>query len=181
MRALFLFVFLYSGILFSQEDSKKERFGDKNTFSQFEITVPLRGNDTYGEIDNNGNRSDYMIVPDGISSKFGYGIHHNKWIGISIHSGIDWKITPKLVSVTVYAQVTLNPIISGETRLLLQGGFGHSFALGRGNLSGNYYKARLGITTDDDLSLFIDASSYGFEIHQQEMGSFSLGFSIMTF
>lgn len=181
IKFLFFLFITYTIQLAAQKNATSEPFGDKIIFSQFEITIPLKGNDTYGEIDDYGNRSDYMIVPDGISTKFGYGIHHNKWIGLSIHSGIDWKITPKLVSVPVYAQVTFNPIISGETRLLIQSGFGQSFALGRGSLSGNYYKARLGITTDSDISVFLDASFYGFEIHQQEMGSFSLGFSLMTF
>ena len=183
MKIKFLF-FLFTINTFqlaAQKNGTSEPFGDKIILSQFEITIPLKGNDTYGEIDDYVNRSDYMIVPDGISTKFGYGIHHNKWVGLSIHSGIDWKITPKLVSVPIYAQLTFNPIISGETRLLIQSGFGQSFALGRGSLSGNYYKARLGITTDSDISVFLDASFYGFEIHQQEMGSFSLGFSLMTF
>ncbi|WP_338409563.1 hypothetical protein [uncultured Flavobacterium sp.] len=170
-----------TSLLFSQDQSNYESFSKKTTFTQFELTVPLKGNDTYGEIDPNGNRSNYIIVPDGISTKFGFGIHFEKWIGLSLHSGIDWKITPKLVSTPVYAQITLNPLLGYDTRLLIQAGYGHSFAIGRGNLNGKYYKARLGVTTEDDLGIFIDVSSYGFAVKGTEMGSFSLGFCIFVF
>ncbi len=175
MKFKLLFVIFFSNFLYSQEKSK-----NSFTFSQFEITIPLKGNDTYGEIDENGNRSDYVLVPDGISSKFGYGIHHNKWLGISIHSGIDWKITPKLVAVPVYGQITINPKIGEETGIILQVGLGQSFALGRGNLSGTYHKIRLGLS-DSDLSLFIDISLHGFQIRGNDMGSFSVGISLFTF
>ena len=175
MKYTILFVLFFSSFIYSQENSK-----NSFTFSQFEITIPLKGNDTYGEIDGNGNRSNYLIVPDGISSKFGYGIHHNKWIGISIHSGIDWKITPKLVAVPVYGQFTFNPKIGNETGILFQVGMGKSYAIGRGNLSGNYHKIRLGLS-DSDLSLFIDVSSHGFQIRGNDMGSFSVGISLTTF
>ncbi|WP_339838595.1 hypothetical protein [uncultured Flavobacterium sp.] len=182
MKTWIFTLFLCStNLLFSQEQSNYERFGDKITFTQFELSVPLKGNDTYGEIDSNGNRSDYRFVPDGISTKFGYGIHHEKWVGISLHSGIDWKITPKLVSIPVYAQLTLNPLLGDETRLLVQAGYGQSFAIGRGNLNGNYYKARLGITTADDLGIFIDTSFYGFAVNGTEIGSLSIGISIFVY
>lgn len=178
---IFILTFLATFFQVSAQENKKSTpFSEKSTFTQFEITIPLKGNDTYGEIDDYGTRSDYMLVPDGISSKFGYGIHHNKWVGISIHSGIDWKITPKLVSVPVYGQITLNPRIGEETGILLQLGLGKSFALGRGDLSGTYHKIRLGLS-DSDLALFIDVSSHGFSIRGTEMGSFSIGISLFSF
>lgn len=182
MKAWIFTLFLCSiNFLFSQEQLNFESFSEKTTFTQFELTIPLKGNDTYGEVDNNGNRSDYRFIPDGISTKFGFGIHFEKWVGLSLHSGIDWKITPKLVSTPVYAQITLNPLLGDETRLLVQAGYGHSFAIGRGNLNGKYYKARLGVTTGDDLGIFIDVSTYGFAVKGTEIGSFSLGICIFVF
>lgn len=164
--------------LFAQEESDTTK---KITFIQTELSIPLSINPNRNDTNEYNNERQSFFVPDGVSSKIGYGIHHNKWIAISAHTGIDWKITPQLVSVPVYGQLSLSPSVGDELRLLLQTGFGHSFALGRGKLSGNYYKIRLGLTSSDDLSLFADVSYYGFQIHQVTMGSLSLGISLTSF
>lgn len=62
-----------------------------------------------------------------------------------------------------------------------QFGFGQSFVLGRGNLAGNYYKARIGFLNNDDFSLFIDSSFYGFKFNQQSLNTISLGLSVFSF
>jgi hypothetical protein len=69
-----------------------------NRFTQFDISTPLKGNSTYGEIDRNGVRSDYWLLPDGLSLKYGVGIHREKWVSIGIQTGIDWIATQKLKS-----------------------------------------------------------------------------------
>ena len=53
-----------------------------NRFTQFDISVPLKGNSTYGEIDSNGVRSDYWLLPDGLSLKYGIGMPHFSFVQI---------------------------------------------------------------------------------------------------
>ena len=87
----------------------------------------------------------------------------------------------KLISVPIYAQLSISPKIADETRLITQFGFGQSFVLGRGNLGGNFYKARIGFLNNDDFSLFIDSSFYGFKFNQQSLNTISLGLSVFSF
>jgi len=61
------------------EQEKSKPLSDIGQFFIFDLSVPFRGNETYGEIDENGNRSDYWFLPDGIGAKFGYGIHFSDW------------------------------------------------------------------------------------------------------
>jgi hypothetical protein len=162
--------------------SQEDELSEKGTFFQFDFSVPLRGNDTYGEIDENGNRSDYWFLPDGLATKFGYGGYLKNWICISANTGIDWVGSHKLVSVPVYGAISLQPGIANETRLIFQFGYGKSFALGRGNLMGTYKKFRIGIIGVDSFSLFADVSLNGFALYDiSETGSFSLGLSFFTF
>lgn len=174
IRILFIFCIVQSTFGQIQDSIKK-----KYTFSQFELSVPLSINPNRGKTEYDGQKQNFFI-PDGISTKMGYGIHFNKWLLLSAHTGLDWKIKPKLVSVPLYGQLSLAPLIGEEVRLLLQAGYGQSFALGRGKLSGNYYKFRLGIGSEE-LSIFIDASLYGFYVYQVPMGSFSIGVTVLNF
>lgn len=162
--------------------SHEDELTERGPFFQFDFSVPLRGNDTYGEIDENGDRSDYWFLPDGLATKFGYGGHLKNWLCISANTGIDWVGSHKLVSVPVYGAISLQPKIVRDTRLLFQFGYGKSFALGRGNLMGTYKKFRVGIIGDDSFSLFADVSLNGFGLYDvSETGSFSLGLSFFTF
>lgn len=178
--ACIIYVMFFSLSLSAQETDTITK-NKKITFTQIELSLPLRANPNKYSSTVYDNKNETFFIPDGLCAKIGYGIHHNKWVGISIHTGIDWQITPKLVSAPVYGQLTINPLVGDETRLLFQAGFGHSFALGRGKLSGNYYKTRLGFTTSDDISLFVDASYYGFEVNKVSMGSISIGISLTSF
>lgn len=156
---------------------------DGGNYTQFEVIVPLKGNKTYGEIDENGNRSDYWFLPDGIGIKFGYGIHYNEWIGVAATSGIDWLGTDKLVAVPVYANFRLSPKIAEETRVTLQYGIGKSFALGRGDLIGTYQKISLGIESTDEICLFVEINNHGYKLRNSidEVYSISLGIALISF
>lgn len=163
------------------EKEKSKPLADNGQFFIFDINIPFRGNDTYGEIDENGNRSDYWFLPDGIGFKFGYGIHFSEWIGLSLNTGFDVVAQQKLVSVPIYPSIVLSPKIADDTNLLFQFGYGKSFAIGRGNLSGTYKKFRLGFG-DEDLIFFADVSLNGFSIYDfSETGSISLGISKTIF
>jgi hypothetical protein len=154
----------------------------KFTYIQFDVAVAIKGNQDRGETDLNSNTNNLWFLPNGLSSKLGYGIHHNKWISLGIHSGIDWKWTDKLVVVPVFANLKLSPRISEDTRIALQLGLGKALALGRGDLIGDYKKISLGVQTPDDLIIFIELSHYGISIiNQKDNGSVSLGLSLITF
>lgn len=69
----------------------------KYTYTQFDITVAVTGNPNRNEVDPNTNKKQSFFIPDGIGSKFGYGVHYKKWIGLGIHSGLSWEWSNKLV------------------------------------------------------------------------------------
>ena len=163
-----------------KEQEKSKPLSDNGQFFIFDISVPFRGNETYGEIDENGNRSDYWFLPDGIGAKFGYGIHFSEWIGLSLNTGFDVVAQQKLFSVPVYASIVLTPRINDDVSLLFQYGFGKSFAIGRGNLSGYYNKFRIGL--GGDIIIFADVSVNGFGVRDiEDTGSISLGLTIPVF
>lgn len=153
----------------------------KFTYIQFDANVSITGNPHRDEPDNYEGESKAFFVPSGIGSKLGYGLHYKQWLTLGIHSGLDWKWDDKLVAVPVYLNFGLSPKISESGRITLQLGYGKGFALGRGNLSGEYKKIRLGITGDDQ-TIFVDVSDYGFALHHQKsISNISLGISLISF
>ncbi|MEY3500478.1 MAG: hypothetical protein RL308_2147 [Bacteroidota bacterium] len=173
--ALVLFFMAFS--MYAQQESE-----ERQHYSQFDIATSLKGNSNYGEIDSNGVRSDYWFLPDGLSVKYGIGIHHEKWVALGIHTGIDWLGTDKLVIVPVFANLRVCPKIGKESRVYLQAGFGKSFGIGRGSLIGEFRKISLGIENDEGLSLFIQISSFGIPFKNLDSAaSLSIGLSLFTF
>ena len=175
MKKLLLLVSLFVSIsMYSQQKN--------NRFTQFDISTPLKGNSTYGEIDSNGVRSDYWFLPDGLSLKYGVGIHRDKWISLGAQTGIDWIATQKLVVVPVFANFKLSPKVSQDVRVYLQAGYGKSFGIGRGSLIGNYRKISIGIEDNEGVSLFIQVSDFGIPfVNIESVTSLSIGFSVITF
>lgn len=173
-KILLLVLFLVTISLQSQQK--------KNRFTQFDISTPLKGNSTYGEIDSNGVRSDYWFLPDGLSLKYGVGIDHKKWVSIGVHTGIDWISTQKLVAVPVFANFKLSPKVSEDIRVYAQVGYGKSLGIGKGSLIGIYRKISLGLENNEGVSLFIQVSDFGFPfVNIDSVTSFSIGFSMITF
>lgn len=153
-----------------------------NRYTQFDISVPLKGNSTYGEIDSNGVRSDYWLLPDGLSLKYGIGIDHKKWVSLGVQTGIDWIATQKLVVVPVFANFKLSTKVSEDVRVYIQAGYGKSFGIGRGSLIGIYRKISLGVENDEGVSLFIQVSDFGIQfMNIESVASLSIGLSLITF
>lgn len=154
----------------------------KFTYTQFDVTVSIKGNPDRDEENPYTHEKGTWFLPDGIGSKFGYGIHYKKWIGLGIHSGINWEWTDKLVVVPVFANFRLSPLVGDDTRITMQLGLGKALALGRGDLMGDYKKIGLGIQNADDVMLFIELNHYSFPInHQRDSGNISFGLSLITF
>lgn len=155
----------------------------KFTYMQFDIAVSITGNpnrdDSYYYPETTS--SNAFLVPNGLGSKIGYGVHYRKWLTFGIHSGIDYKWDDKLVAVPVYLNFGLSPKVGPETRIMLQAGYGKGFALGRGNLNGEYKKIKLGIGSDDFI-IFAEISDYGFRLYDQKsIGSISFGVTLTDF
>ena len=154
----------------------------KFTYTQFDITVSIKGNPDRDVEDQYTHKKGSWFLPDGLGAKFGYGIHYKKWIGLGIHSGINWEWTDKLAVVPVFANFRLSPLLGDDTRITLQLGLGKAIALGRGDLTGDYKKISLGIQTSDDIILFVELNNYSFPINnQRDSGNISLGLSLITF
>lgn len=164
-------------------DTKERRplFGKVRTFSNFSFSAPFRANPEYGTNDPNGNSGTWFI-PDGLNIQGGFGLHTTQTLALSINSGIDGLITPKLVAVPVYGSLLINPAINEDSTLYIQIGVGQAFALGRGDLSGLYQKYRLGVTNSDKLGVFIEANYYGFGLYDiKQVSSINLGISLFNF
>lgn len=182
LKLLFILYFL-SSFAFAQttfvENDTKPKSKIKPTYFQFDVSVPIIGNPNRVNDDREDNS---WFLPDGLNVKFGYGFHKNKWIALGLHSGIDWKATEQLVAIPVFANLRLSPKITAESRIYIQAGYGKSFALGRGNLMGDYKKINLGLESDDDLSLFVALEQHSLKYNDfHKVYSFSLGIALTTF
>ena len=169
-----LLFYIISFMAFSQDK--------KITYTQFDVTIALTGNPNRDEVDPYTNKKQSFFIPDGIGSKFGYGVHHKKWIAVGVHGGLNWEWSSKLVVAPIYANFRISPKISDETRITLQAGLGKAIALGRGNLIGVYKKVSLGIQTADDLLIFIELNHYTIPINKQaDSGNISIGIALISF
>ena len=174
---LFLLTLLFAFTAFSQEIDKPLSVG---RFTQFEISVPLQGNENRGEEFPGGRSNDSWFLPDGVNVNFGYGLHYNKWLGITTNSGIGMRLSEKLVVAPVFANLRIMPKIADETRLGIDVGYGQTFALGRGNLSGDFKRMKLNLEYDE-LQFFIEVLSYGIHLRDNSQGSISIGFALVSF
>ncbi|WP_231632086.1 hypothetical protein [Flavobacterium sp. KJJ] len=153
----------------------------KFNYVQFDVGISITGNPDYGDSPKYEGDKQPFLLPDGLGSKLGYGLQYKQWATLGLHSGLDWKWNEKLVAVPVYLNFGLRPKIGEETRITMEVGYGKSFALGRGNLSGTYKKARLGLTGDEK-TLFIEIADFDFPLYEyNSIGCISFGISVITF
>jgi nucleotidyltransferase/DNA polymerase involved in DNA repair len=90
------------------------------------------------------------------------------------------KLSEKLVVAPLFSNLRIMPKIAEETRIGIDIGLGHTFALGRGDLSGTFKRIKLNLEADD-MQLFIEVVSYGFELNNNSQGSLSLGIALVSF
>lgn len=180
-----IFYFLFTISTFSQTVPTSAKSGakikSKITYTQYDITLALKGNPNAGSTNENTKQRESILLPDGLGAKIGYGLQYNNWVALGIHTGMNWEWENKLVVVPVFANFKLSPKIAEDTRVVLQIGLGKAAALGRGSLSGEYKKISLGLQSDAVL-FFIELSQYDFPINDQKnSGNISLGLAVVTF
>lgn len=175
-------LFLIFNLSFAQIETTRTDIPLKKSFrfSQFEISVPLQGNKDRGEDFPGRNSNDSWFIPDGINANFGYGLHYNQWLGLSANTGIGMKLSEKLIMTPIFANLRIMPKIGEETRLGIDLGYGQTFALGRGDLSGTFKRIKLNLEADE-LQLFIEVVSYGINLNNNSQGSISIGIALVTF
>ncbi|MEC5165844.1 hypothetical protein RCH18_001577 [Flavobacterium sp. PL11] len=175
MRLVALTLFLFLSLSASSQNKKF-------TYFQFDLSAAIRGNPDASAVDQYTQKKGSWLIPDGLGTKFGYGIHHKEWIALGVHTGINWEWTDKLVVAPVFANFKLSPKVGEDTRITLQLGYGKAIVLGRGSLMGEYKKASIGIQTVDDLILFIELNHYSLPMYKQrDSGNISLGIALVTF
>ncbi|RVT78351.1 hypothetical protein EOD40_03700 [Flavobacterium sufflavum] len=149
---------------------------DQGSYTQFGVSVPLKENIDRDDDDSN------WFTPNGLSLKFGEGIHFNKTISVGLNSGIDWVASKKLVVVPAFANLKISLKIDKEGFLYIQTDYGKSIILGRGNLHGDYKKISLGLEHIEGIAFFIELTQYGFSLDTPEkVTTVSLGISSIWF
>jgi len=187
MKSKFILLFLWVFQLgFAQEEEVKQRKHSEDPrpiYKKFELSTPLRANQYAGEINPYTGEKEPWFLPDGISARAGIGTHLDKWIGIGMNIGFDWKANRCLVVAPVFGSFRLSPRISEEVRITSEVGYGRALSLSGDKLSGNFKKISLGIEDEESgFGLYIELCQYGFsKITPERIGSFSIGLNYIVF
>lgn len=180
---IFLLVFQFG---FSQDEETKPRKyieDPKPIYKKFELSVPLKANQYAGEVDPYTGEKEFWFLPDGITLRAGIGGHLDKWIGVGMNIGIDWKATRCLVVAPIFGSVRLSPRIAEDIRITSEIGYGRALSISGDRLSGNFKKISLGIEDEErGGGLYIELCQYGFsKITPERIGSVSIGINYFLF
>ncbi|MEO0046873.1 MAG: hypothetical protein RL705_2064 [Bacteroidota bacterium] len=187
MKSKFILLFLWVFQLgFAQEEEVKTRKyieDPKPIYKKFELSTPLRVNQYAGEINPYTGEKEPWFLADGISMRAGIGAHLDKWIGIGMNIGFDWKANRCLVVAPVFGTFRLSPRISENVRITSELGYGRALSLSGDKLSGNFKKISLGIEDEESgIGLYMELCQYGFsKITPERIGSFSVGLNYIIF
>ncbi|MCF6129274.1 hypothetical protein L1S35_06280 [Flavobacterium sp. AS60] len=187
MKQLFLFFVLFiSQFGFAQDEKPEPRKypeDPKPIYKKIELSVPLKVNQYAGEINPYTGEKEFWFLPDGITLRAGIGGHLDKWIGVGMNIGLDWKGSRCLVVAPIFGSVRLSPRIAEDIRITSEVGYGRALSISGDRLSGNFKKISLGI--EDEKSgggLYIELCQYGFSKNSPErIGSVSIGINCFLF
>lgn len=178
----FLFVWQL-GISQEAEKSHRKPEDPKPTYVKFDFSIPIIANEYWGESNPQTGGKYPLLLINGIICRTGIGSHHDKWIGLGINTGFDWKASECLVVVPVFGSLRISPSVSKNARINLETGFGRAMVISGNHLSGYFKKASLGIEDEESgLGLYLELCDYGFSRYQDHnIGSFSIGISYVMF
>lgn len=100
------------------------------------------------------------FLEKGVLINFGYGFQHEKWVGVGVFTGLDWRATTKMVSVPLNGSVFLNPKISDDVSIFAQASLGKIFLIDDKIISGLYMKGKMGVVLLDNLLITIEYGNY---------------------
>lgn len=183
---LFLLFLLAFQLGFAQDEEVKPRRyieDPKPIYTKFELSAPLRVNQYAGEIDPYTGEKEPWFLLDGITARAGIGTHLDKWIGVGMNIGIDWKANRCLVVAPVFGTFRLSPRISEELRITSEIGYGRALSITGDKLSGNFKKISFGLEIEESgIGLYIELCQYGFsKISPEKIGSFVIGLNYIVF
>ncbi|WP_295337342.1 hypothetical protein [Flavobacterium sp.] len=185
LKFLICFFFLFQLVWAQVVAVRPEMFpeDDKPFYKKFELSSPLRVNQYAGEIDPYTGEKEPWFLLDGLSARAGIGSHYDKWIGVGLNIGIDWKANKCLVVAPVFGSLRLSPRVGENTRITSEIGYGRSLSLTGDKLSGYFKKISLGLEDNESgLGLYIELCQYGFsKITPERIGSFSIGLNYIVF
>ena len=137
-RLLLLLLGLFQLGWTQEAEVKPEIFveDDKPFYKKFEISSPLRVNQYAGEINPYTGEKEPWFLLDGLSARAGIGTHYDKWIGVGMNIGLDWKANKGLIVAPVFGSLRLSPRVGENTRITTEIGYGRSLSLTGDKLSG---------------------------------------------
>ncbi len=180
---LFLFVFQLGFAQYEEVKPRKYIEDPKPIYKKFEFSIPFRANQYAGEIDPYTGEKEPWFLFDGLIARAGIGAHLDKWVGIGMNIGFDWKANRCLVVAPVFGTFRLSPRITEELRITSEVGYGRALSLSGDKLSGNFKKISLGIEDEESgFGLYLELCQYGFsKITPERIGSFSIGLNYIIF
>lgn len=185
LNPLLLFLVLFQVGFAQVVEIRPEVFheDDKPFYTKFELSSPLRVNQYAGEINPYTGEKEPWFLLDGLSARAGIGTHYDKWVGVGVNVGIDWKANKGLIVAPVFGSLRLSPKVGEDTRITTEIGYGRSLSLTSDKLSGNFQKISLGLEDDDSgLGLYVELCQYGFsKVTPERIGSFSIGLYYIMF
>lgn len=166
--------FGYSQEMQKENDVKKT----SHTYAKFDLSFSIKGNEYYGETDPDTGQKEPFLIPEGIATRFGFGVKPIKWIAIGANLGIDWKGSRCLVVAPIFGTLRIIPKTGEDLNFYIEPGIGRALALGKNDLAGYFKKISIGLEDNESggFGLYIEYCQYGFKKDTTEkIGSFSIG------
>lgn len=157
----------------------------KKNYFEVEIAVPIKQNEAFNE-----DEEETFFRAGGAYLRAGFGRRVVDWMSLGLHSGIEWKSDPGLVSAPVFGNVKIAPRLAQDDdyRPFVSFGYGKVYVLNKDRFSGNFLRGNLGLdiaVLDEDeekeqgmFSIFIEISYYHFKPEDfDNLSTFNLGFA----
>ncbi|WP_298156495.1 hypothetical protein [Flavobacterium sp.] len=166
----------------SAQDMEPVKRQTRNYF-EVELAAPLKQNEAFGDDDDEN-----FLRASGAYLRAGFGRRVTDWMLLGLHTGIEWKSDPGLVSAPVFGNVKVAPRVSqdDELRPFASFGYGKVFVLNQNRFSGDFLRGNLGLDVavlDDEeghqkgmFSVFIEISYYHFKpVDFESLSTFNIG------
>ncbi|AWI24803.1 hypothetical protein HYN49_02245 [Flavobacterium pallidum] len=183
LKKILLTVLLLLGSVASRAQESMPLKPVKKNYFQWELAAPIKQNEAFGE-----DEEQPFFRPGGAYLRVGFGRRVVDWMSLGLHTGIEWKSDPGLVSAPVFGNIKIAPKLSqdDEVRPFVSFGYGKVFVLNKDRFSGNFLRGNLGldvaVLSENEerqkgvLSVFIEISYYHFKPEDfDNLSTFNIG------